>query len=271
MEKTILGLLLVGLATSSAFCRDNDIKKPVLQLTEYDHSCLQELYRYYSKGSLFQEIQEIDEVFFDDYLDSLSKHIEILEQEIAENKSWVERSDVKAFFAELQSYTELRLYFLMYAGVFGFLGGLLMSPVYKEYQQIKLDKFKNVNIPNYMIKMLSFIKFTRAEKRYLDQREVNNINYSSSRRLNRKPYTKREEEKIKYLGRKLAPLQVIWRMCGDSVMPACVLALAGGILYCITPSTKNGMMMSLSACLERDQHILELLNNEKKARLEGSI
>jgi hypothetical protein len=264
MKKKLLSLLLVGLATSSAFCSDNDIKKPVLQLTEYDYSRLQELYRYYSKGSLFQEI---DEVFFDDYLDSLLKHIKILEQEIAENKSWVERSDVKAFFAELQCYTELRLYFLMYAGVFAVLSGFLMSPVYKEYQQIKLDKFKNVNIPNYMIKMLSFIKFTRAEKRRLDQREVNNINYSSSQRLNRKPYTKREEEKIKYLGRKLAPLQAIWHMCGDSILPACVLALAGGILYCITPSTKNGMMMSLSACLERDQRLLELLKSEKVSRV----
>jgi len=253
MRKILFGLLgffIVG----AVLCEGT--RKPTL--SSYDYDSLEKLYKYDSNGSLSQEL---DNLAIDYYLRILSQHIKILEHEIAEKRSWFGRSDVRFFFAQLTFEKVFRSIYM--AAVLSFSIYLIEKSAYKEFQQMRLGKFSQATVPNFMLRMLRYIRFTRAEKQRLNNRHVDKIYYASASYLRRKSYTAREQEKIKYLARKLAPIQTIVAMFMCGAISLCFFVLLVGFLYISIPSVRNGMMRPLAQCLERDKRLYELLKNAK--------
>jgi len=261
VRKIFFGLL-VFFIVNTALCESAG----KATLCSYDYYFLEELYKYDSNGSLSQKLDNLE---IDYYLSILSQHILILEYEIAEKKSWFGRSDVRSFFAELRKHEPMGWFFLIFSavgvvGAGGFYSATYALPVYDGYTQLKSSQFTRVKIPNFMLRMLRSIRFTRLEKQRLDKRAVGQISYASAWQLNRKPYTKKEIEKIEYLARKLAPIQTIAIMIPSAMTSLYCMVSTGLIIGCIFLFPRRRMMQSLAQCLERDKRLYELLNNAKK-------
>ncbi len=171
MKKKGFSLLFIA-SIVNIMC--NDLTESVVKLTEKEDFYLIRLHHDAEYVPFFYKSKTFD---IDYSLDLLLRHIKVLEHEIVQKKSWTIKN-IKASFGDPIFVPNLMCCFC--GGLLALGSVVCMGPVYEGYRQIKIGKFHRVDIPNFMIRMLHFIKFTRAGKQRLDKIDVKSVNYISA-------------------------------------------------------------------------------------------
>jgi hypothetical protein len=235
MRKIIFSLLSI-FSVHTALCAD----RSYIRLSPEEDRALEALYMHDKKGTLL-EVLTMEHI--DYYLRILPLHIKFLENERkqpSEEMNGVVTGGV----------------------IFTVLTVSCLLAFYNKIQQLMAGKLGSVWLSREMLSDLRSIKFSRAEKKKLDQISFENINSSFYGSYD-KDYTSAEEKKIVYLGKRLALKNIKKDIFGASATSV-FSAMMAGVCFYVFYNKYFGAM-------ERDKRLLELLINEKERRIGNGI
>ena len=237
MKNKILGLLMI-FAVNSALC--SPINQSMMRLSPEEERALDALYMHDRKGTL---LEALSMEHIDYYLWILPHHIKFLENE-RKNPS----QDRDGVICASLMFTAMAIYSVV--------------SLYNKIQQLMAGNLGRIWLSNEMLSDLRSIRFTRAEKKKLDQINFENINGSFYGSYD-KVYTPVEEKKIVYLGKRLA-LKNIKKDIFTAGSMSAIGAMTTSFWYYELYNRYYG-------ALARDQRLLEFLKNEKEQRMGNEI
>jgi hypothetical protein len=250
MKKKILGLLFMIFSANSA-SGDEISESVVVTLTRREKDDLKAFFMYgYDKNESY--LANLDTFTIDYWADLMSRHIQVLENKILQNKSgWKSMGVLKGL---------------------GWVAGSIFGGwlIYAQSQGLTTGSFGNVDISDYQMSNISSIKFSRSEKKKLDLLDEARIANGYTLKRNVSPYwyyrlnelSPENWSKLHYLALRLACRKAKEAMLVGLGMSAVCATAAAYQFYKVTRYAER-----LVERLERDKRALELLQNQKDIRL----